>query len=743
MTTTAPTIPADLVAPPASPTTISGTVQRVNFAKPTWSAGTLYDGSRAIKFSVKAFIKHGQPLTLAGQWEDHPKWGRQFVADEIVYTMPATYEGIVSWLRTYAYGIGPAKAKQAVEVFGLEFPRLLTENPQQITAELGITLESVNMVAEKWVKSASEVNAMGELLAFGLTANEAERIYHKYTGQSVDIVRENPYQLLGQVEGFGWATVDAIGAKCGIAPNDQRRVEGGILETLRKQLGEGSTAMPAVNALDTAKTLLGATVGTQPLAAAADKLVNDGRVRIVGADTYALPGVAEIETRLHAKFRELSGPNPFLVSIKILDQYRTFNYRGSQVTLDDSQLAALGTASAHRGCVITGGAGSGKTLLAKAIHRLYDLENADIALCAPTGKAARRLAQVIGHEATTVHRLLGYMGGAFTHNEKNVLDYDLVICDEVSMLDSALCWSLLSACGPRTAVVMIGDPNQLPPVGPGYPLRDILDLNLVPSIRLNHCHRQAGPLAASCVGVLAGRLDATDVSQEPPGWVYQPNLATPAAVTEAIKFLVDGNAHHPPKLAEWGYGDLFAHQFMTSMHKGELGIGSINELLQRLYQAKRGVTVPTRDPDARLPLMIGDKVIQTANDYELGVMNGTLGRVQFDDPFIVEFEDYGAKSGWRSVQIPGDKKGNVSLAYCTSVHKYQGSQVPCAIFVCTNKHSFMNHRNLVYTAVTRAQKTAIVMGDQTGCSRAMSRVEVSARRTVLQYLAKEERSGNA
>lgn len=722
---------------------VAGTVETIYFSKSTFSAGVLYNGARKVKFSVRGPVKQGQPVTLRGQWETHPTYGRQFVGSQIVYTMPATVEGLESWLKTFAPGVGPVKAKKAVETFGLDFPRLLQSDPEQIAVELNLPLQFVQGVAKTWCTNAGEVNAMGDLLAIGLTQAEADKVYEKFTGAAPTMVRENPYCLLGEIDGLGWARVDAIAAKMNVVGADRRRVQGAILEAIRTQLREGSTALGQAATLGEAGELVGATVPQPDLQAAAEQLLAEKRIVAVER-YYALPGPAAIEVNLANAFVELNDPNPVLTEVpdderdEFAARIRTFTYRGTTVTLDDSQVDSLVQCTRSRGVIITGGAGSGKTLIAAAIHRLYDAGDSKIALCAPTGKAARRLTQVIGREATTIHRLLEYnpQTGGFVYDRNYHLCYDLVLVDEVSMCDAGLLWSLLQACGPQTAVVLIGDPNQLPPVGPGYPLRDLLRYELIPSIKLAKCHRQAGPLAANSVAVLDGKLEPSDVTEDPPAWICQDKLHEPGNILAAVSFLVAGTDKHPAKLPVWGFEDLFSHQFMTAMHKGQLGTKALNELLQRLYQAKLGKTIEPRNPDKeRLPLMIGDKVIHTANNYNLGVMNGTLGRVVFDEPLCVEYEDASSPNGWRKVMIPSDCKGQVELAYCLTPHKMQGSQVPCAIVIAPRQHAFMQHRNWLYTAVTRAQRTAIVMGDSIGCRRAAETPTVDSRKTVLQALS--------
>ena len=721
---------------------ISGTVEILHYAKSGFSAGKLYSGGRRISFSVKGLVRQGYPVTIRGQWETHPKYGKQFKGSQVVQTMPADAEGIRSWLEVYATGMGPAKSRQAVEVFGIDLPRLMADSPEQVAIELKLPLEFVNRTAKLWSECSSQTNTLATLLGLGLTQLEAESLYEKYQGAAVAVLDDDPYSILGEVPGFGWARVDSLGERIGIAPADPRRTVAAVIEVVRKSYKEGSTAVPATLVHESAAEFIGGGVEPGVVENAAARAVEAKRLVCFSGLGYSLPAAAAIERRLWKDLASFAKPNPYFKPSNVSDEeIGEFRHKGRDVKLDPKQIEAVRLTLTNRGSVITGGAGTGKTTIATAIYRQYQASDLPIAVCAPTGKAGRRIGDEIGCEASTIHRLLGYSPGAaagreFEHDENNCLPHKLVIVDEVSMCDSSLLASLLRAISPDACVVLIGDPNQLPPVGPGFPLRDLLNNNLCPIARLTTCHRQAGPLASSSAEVLQGSMSPTDVSQVPPGWVVNDRMASAGESLAAIKFLFAGAPAKPPKLREWGFGDLFSHQFMSAKHAGMLGTQVVNELLQRLHQATLGVTLSPRNPaEERLPILVGDKVIQTRNNYELGVMNGTLGRVVGDQPLIVEFEDSSSETGWKEITVPQDCRGDVSLAYCLTPHKMQGSQVPCAIVIVPKEHSFMQHRNWLYTAVTRARRTAVVFGDSLGFKRAAERIEIDTRRTVLDLFA--------
>lgn len=709
---------------------LTGTVEKLHMAKPGFSAGRILCGGRRVSFSVKGYVREGLPVTLRGGWEEHPKWGRQFKASQVIQTMPADAAGVQAWLRTYAIGFGPVKAEAAVAEYGAGVIDAMRDRPDEVAAKLRLTPDVIRAAAEAWDRSAVETNTVSTLLGMGLTQAEAEKLYERYRGSAAAILEDNAYALLGEVDGFAWKRVDDLGERMGVGRADRRRVTAAVVHAVRVAYDQGSTFATGDQVQLDLGEMLGGAVSKADIVEAMAAAVAAGRVVAVGTG-FALPGPFSQERALLRLFGEFERPNPTFGRTEFSDrEIGEFTAGGKAYTLDGSQLAAVRLALANRGTVITGGAGVGKSTIATAIYRQYVAADKHVELCAPTGKAARRLAEVIGCSAQTIHRLLGYRmtekGFAFTVNEDNPVYADLVIVDEVSMCDSWLLYSLLSAIPPTCAVVLLGDPNQLPPVGAGFPLRDMLDLELCPVARLTTCHRQAGPLARSSMRVLEGKVDITDDSQDVPGWVLSKPMSSQQETVGAVQFLVQG------KLAQWGYAELFDHQFITAKHSGVLGTTALNELLQRLRQAKLGVVLPIRPPDERLPLLRGDKVINTRNDYELDVMNGTLGVVVEEDPLVILFED------GREVAIPKTSHGQISLAYCLTAHKMQGSQVPCAVVVVPKEHAFMQHRNWLYTAVTRARKTAVVLGDSVGIRRAAETLQVNSRRTVLEVLAKQE-----
>jgi exodeoxyribonuclease V alpha subunit len=385
--------------------------------------------------------------------------------------------------------------------------------------------------------------------------------------------------------------------------------------------------------------------------------------------------------------------------------------------------------------LMTGGAGSGKTYAVSTIASIAERLELKVVLAAPTGKAAKRLEEVVGHEASTIHRLLGFNGHTYSRDALNPIDTDILVVDEVSMMDVPLAWRLFQAVDrSRTAVVLVGDHNQLPPVGPGNLLRDLVRSMAIPTMVLTRIIRQAGVLKENSTAILTGEVRPTSdsfVGARRP-WYVIDKFADREDVRRMLLLLFEEVLQE-----RLGYDLIREVQVLTPTHKGPLGTVELNIELQRLLQHKLfGVDVPTVEAGHRARPYPGDKVIQTKNDYELGVMNGAMGVVvdaMPDGGLSVDFDG-------RPVEIKGgsDALGNIQLAYATSIHKVQGSEFPCAVVIAHKSHSFMHHRNLLYTAVTRAKESVIIVGDRWGIDNCAAKRQVDRRNTFLSFLLRPE-----
>lgn len=402
-------------------------------------------------------------------------------------------------------------------------------------------------------------------------------------------------------------------------------------------------------------------------------------------------------------------------------------WSGAMEQLTFCQNLAIHMALGQRISLITGPAGTGKTHVIRKCVEAFEAQGLAVVLAAPTGKAAKRLEQVTGRRARTIHRLLGFNGDEWIRNSENPLDVDVVIVDEVSMCDSALMYHLMSAIEfSRTRLVLAGDHNQLPPVGPGNVLRDILNLKLTPFTVLDEVVRQAGPLRHNSLEILNGRVRGLR-KEDPrtPDWIVLPSHDDP---DDALNYLL--HLHEAVLKERLGYDLLKDVQVLSPQRSGVLGVENLNVALQTVLQRKLyHRDIPPVPANRRPPLYPGDKVMQVKNDYDIDVMNGHIGFVVESNPkekhWVVDFEDRGP------VELDEQKIQHVVLAYACTIHKFQGSEVPCALCVVHSSHSYMLHRNLFYTAVTRARERAIILGDVRGIHRAARIHKVDDRQTVL------------
>lgn len=749
---------------------IRGTVSRLFHQSVHFCAGRLVPNRSdvaspgEIVFAGKVYVREGEAVALRGAWVDHEKYGRQFkITERLTDEGGFSPEGLAAWLQVHgeAHGIGPRKAKKIAEEFGESFTGWLRDDPEQVAIAASVPLETVKALAKSW-EDQEQLNAIGVRLAkYELTANQIHALFAKFGGGIVAILEDDPYLIVGHVPGLGFKRVDEIARKLGVPPSHPGRIDAAITFALGQAAdGDGSTCLDRDSLVDSVLEATGREGGEAAGALIEERLavvVKEKEPKVVevagrGGSWYALAKYHRYEAFLSEFLRTAGGPNPHWGEDEAGEVVEHGEYTAA---LDDSQKRAVYLALTRRACLISGGAGSGKSTLIRAIANLYRAHgvtvsgaesiydddhaesagvNRDVILCAPTGKAARRIEEIaIGFDASTIHRALEYRPslGGFQRHQGNPLTAAVVIVDEASMVDSELAYRLLNAIGPRTSVVLVGDHHQLPPVGPGALLRDAIARELLPMTILAHCHRQAGPLKRNCQEVLRGVVAPTHQHEGAgagPWYVYrvQPTAAGVLCGVERLytKILSE----------KLGYDPVADVQFLTAQHKGPLGTTHLNALLQRLHQKQAfGVTPPgpTGD-DRRARPLVGDKVIQTRNNYDLDVMNGHQGIVVREKPLVVKFGD-------RNVQIPADCVGDVELAYCLSVHKVQGSEFPCAVVICHKQNSFSQHRNWLYTAVTRARKTCIILGDQKGIEDAARVVRNNQRRTLLGLLSETDR----
>jgi exodeoxyribonuclease V alpha subunit len=715
---------------------IRGIVDAVFYSGPTFSAGRLVtpDGGE-VKFAGKVYVREHDAVRLEGRWVTHPKYGRQFEVEFLGHDLELDPEGLAHFLANHPdiKGIGPAKARLIADRFGGDFDAAIRNEPESVAAVAKVPVETIGELRRIWIANRDFNHAMSHLAAYGLTHHQVTTLVGKFGSQVVAILAHDPYVLMREIPGFGFKRVDKIARKMGTPKDLASRIRAGIQYCVLSALDDGDCWVEYEDLLDRANTLLvmdtldSREVIERHLEAliAEGVLVSQALERLIVAD----PEIHRMETELAAIFRESRQRQPHAVA----DLDALLDVEGGELTPE--QREAVSNALTFSISLMTGGAGSGKTYAVSTIVSIADRLERKVLLAAPTGKAAKRLEEVVGHEASTIHRLLGFNGHTYARDAMNPIEADILVVDEVSMVDVALAWRLFQAVDlTKTAVVLVGDHNQLPPVGPGNLLRDLVKSRAVPTTVLTRIIRQAGVLKENSTAILAGEVrptaDVREGARRP--WYVIDRFSDREDVRRMLLLLFEQVLQE-----RLGYDLLRDVQVLTPTHKGSLGTAELNIALQRLLQKKlRGFDVPDVLSGHRPIFYAGDKVIQTRNDYELGVMNGAVG-------YVVEATAKGALTvefDGAVVEIePGsDAASRLQLAYACSVHKVQGSEFPCAVVIAHKSHSFMHHRNLLYTAVTRAQESVILLGDRWGIENCAAKRQVDRRNTFLSFLLEPE-----
>jgi exodeoxyribonuclease V alpha subunit len=721
----------------AETATVRGVVETVYYTSPKFSAGRLRaaDGG-TVSFAGPLTVREGQPVVLTGAFEQHPKYGRQFKATSLLHDLAPDTDGLALYLANHPDlpGIGPVKARRIAETFGADFERALHEDAEEVARVAGVPIETVQVLRDEWERTRTVNAALTWLSAYGLTYHQVTTLVDAYGENVVSILKADPYVIVGAIAGFGFKRVDVVARKLGTPKDHPSRLLAGVAHCVDARVDDGDCWIDYENLIEASNALL--VLDTLDSRARIEKALEEllakkrlACVSIGGRFLIARPRLYEMERDLAGWVAKGASPNPHFEDVGDLDHL----IDTVAPDLLPGQRTAVRTALSNGQSLISGGAGSGKTYTVAAIARACERRGKSFVLAAPTGKAAKRLEQVVGKEAVTIHRLLEFNGEEFKRNHDEPLDADVVIVDEVSMLDVPLAWHLYDALRlGRTALVLVGDHNQLPPVGPGNMLRDLIERRPLPTVVLDEVVRQAGALKVNSIAVLAGEVRKTAPAGEDGRrpWYVVDQFTDPLDVQ---RFLLE---LYRERLAERLRFDLLADvQLLTPQKKGPLGVRELNVLLQRLLQEKLwGVDAPTVPEGRRPELLVHDKVIQTRNNYELGVMNGAIGFVTDVGPrkgdLVVAFEG-------GDVEIRADRghDADLQLAYALTIHKAQGSEFPCAVVIVHKAHSFMHHRNLFYTAVTRAQQTVVVIGDRWGLRNCAAKEQVERRKTFLSVLA--------
>jgi exodeoxyribonuclease V alpha subunit len=673
-------------------------------------------------------VPAGASLRLVGRFETNARFGAQFKIEHYTEVAPATLDGLRRYLGSgLIKGIGPELASRIVDRFGIQTLEILDREPSRIGEVAGIGQSRARAVRDAWAAQRQVREVMVFLQGYGVSPAFAARIYKRYGAASIARVRENPYRLAFDVWGIGFISADKLAAALGVAPDAPTRLEAGVRHVLDDESGNGHVFVPRGRLCQKASALLG-----QPeadVAAAIERLARAGEVAIDATvvDDAKDPAVYQTllyraETALAAGLgRLLDAPAPTLAVEA--DKAIAWYEREAGIALARQQAEAVKLALGAKVAVITGGPGVGKTTIVRGIVSILKRKGLTVALAAPTGRAAKRLTDATGAPASTLHRLLEWRpaGGTFGRCAANPLPADVLIVDEASMLDVRLGADLVAALASSARLVLVGDVDQLPSVGPGSVLGDVIASGAVPTVRLTEIFRQT---AESLIVVNAHRIQEG----------AEPELGAPAADRESDRrdffFLEEDD----PAAAAALIRDLVAVrlprrygfspqeiQVLSPMHRGELGAGNLNRLLQEALTAG----APGIERGQRT-LRVGDKVMQVKNDYDKEVWNGDSGIVEGmgDETLAVRFDD-------RLVEYTLDELDTLVLAYAATVHKSQGSEYAAVVIPVHTQHYVMLQRNLLYTAVTRGKRLVVLVGTRKALALAVRNADVAARASGL------------
>jgi exodeoxyribonuclease V alpha subunit len=727
--------------------TLIGTVERITYYNEEngYTVAQLVPEGRAYTVTVIGNlldVSPGENLRLHGGWTQHPRYGRQFQVERYTTVLPATAAGIEKYLGSgLIKGIGPVTARRIVRRFKLDTLRIIEEEPQRLREVLGVGKHRAAVIERAWEEQKAIKEVMLFLQSHNVSTSHAVRIYKTYGDASISVVRNDPYRLARDIHGIGFLTADKIARELGLAHDSPQRVQAGITYTLGQMADDGHVYAPQGELIHESTRIL--EVPPELVAEGIERLTAEQQVH-VEPFTYAQPAGEPEAQPLHEDqaiylppfYHSEVGVANRLRTILNVEESRLAFYRGADLdrvfdhlahqdglALNQGQQTAVRTALTHKGTVLTGGPGTGKTTAVRTVIRLLEARAYSYALAAPTGRAAKRLAEATGREAKTVHRLLEFKpqkGFLFQRNEENPLDVDMVIVDEASMLDLLLTNHLLKAIHPESHLLLVGDVDQLPSVGAGNVLRDIIESGVAAVISLTEIFRQA---EGSLIIENAHRINRGEMPHF--GRQATDFFLFPAEDAEqAADLVVDLVQNRIPR--KFGLDPLDDIQVLSPLHRGAAGVGELNRRLQTgLNGPLEGK--PERRHGARV-FRLGDRVMQIRNNYDKEVFNGDMGRVTALDvvnqSLTVRIDDL-------DVVYEFSELDELVHAYAVSVHKSQGSEYRAVVVPVLTQHYIMLQRNLLYTAVTRAKELVVLVGTRRAIGIAVRNNKIAERHTAL------------
>jgi exodeoxyribonuclease V alpha subunit len=674
----------------------------------------------------------GEIIKMQGEWANHPKYGEQFKVVRYETMVPGSVHGIQKYLGSgLIKGIGPIMAQRIVKKFGKQTLDVIENQIENLAEVDGIGKKRIEMIKKAWDDQKEIREVMLFLQTHGVSSGYAAKIFKQYGNRSILVVKENPYRLASDIFGIGFITADSIAEKLGFAKDSELRVEAGILYVLYQLADEGHVYYPYEPLVEKCLEILGtnreiivrafATIALDKKIVVEDlnEEIDEFRVNnkaVYLAKFYLCEGNIAIRLKML-----IHAPK----SIRGIDADKAIAWVQKQlaITMANNQLEAIKCAIKNKVMVITGGPGTGKTTIINAILKIFLKLNTKIMLAAPTGRAAKRMSEATGHEAKTIHRMLEYsiQKGGFQKNEERPLDCGILIVDEASMIDTILMHYLLKAVPVAATLILVGDVNQLPSVGAGNVLKDIIASGRVPVVELKEIFRQA---RESRIIVNAHMINSGIVpSLKPSGPEDDFYFIEQEEPEEVLRIILELTKERIPK--RFRLDPVNDIQVLTPMHKGTVGAGNLNIELQKLLNpGEDEVTRGNRN------FRVKDKVMQIKNNYDKEVFNGDIGRITRIDPenqeIVISFDG-------RDVPYDYSDLDEVVLAYAVSVHKSQGSEYPAVIIPVLTQHFMLLQRNLIYTGVTRGRKLVVLVGTRKALSIAVKNDKTEKRYTYLAY----------
>ena len=674
----------------------------------------------------------GEIIKMKGLWINHPKYGEQFKIVHYKTTVPASVYGIQKYLGSgLIKGIGPVMSKRIVNQFGKDTLDVIEKQIDKLIAVEGIGKKRIDMIKAAWAEQKEIREVMLFLQSHGVSSGYATKIFKQYGDRSIAVVKENPYRLATDIFGIGFVTADRIAEKLGFSKDSKLRAEAGILYVLHQLSDDGHVYYPYELLITKCQEVL--QVGRDVIEEALGTISLDKKIIIddlnEDIEEFRENNKAVYLAKFHLSETSIANRLKRLItaskSIRNIDTEKALEWVQKQlyIELANKQIEAIKCAIDSKVMVITGGPGTGKTTIINAILRIFEKLKIRIMLAAPTGRAAKRMSEATGHEAKTIHRMLEYsiQKGGFQKNDEDPLKCDLLIIDEASMIDTILMHHLLKAIPKEATFILVGDVNQLPSVGAGNVLNDIISSAALPVVELNEIFRQAkeSEIIVNAHRINNGQMPVVKSSKAESDFYFIERQDP----EEVLNIILELSKERIPK--KFGFDPFDEIQVLTPMHRGVVGAGNLNnELQQILNPGEGGLLRGTRN------FRVNDKVMQIKNNYDKEVFNGDIGKITRID---LESQQVSITFDGRNVDYDYTELGEIVLAYAVSIHKSQGSEYPAVIIPILTLHYMLLQRNLIYTAVTRGRKLVVIVGTKKALAIGVRNNKTEKRYTCLKH----------